>query len=199
MSIAPLDNPDYWNSRYRQGDAPWNRGSHSPALEEALLRLSRPGRALIPGCGCGHDVRLLATRGWEAVGIDFAPEALAQARRHGEPANLAYEEADFLTLPDWLRGAFDLVWEHTCFCAIPPERRHDYVRSAHGALRPGGKLLGVFFLRTGPLDPPPYCFTLEELDFFFGSHFLLEAEWLPGQCYPGREGEEILRLFSRKD
>ena len=199
MPAAPLDNPDYWNTRYRQGDAPWNRETPSPALEESLLLLSTPGRALVPGCGYGHDARLLAERGWEAVGLDFAPHALAEARNRGIPEGVEYEEADFLALPERLSGAFDLVWEHTCFCAIPPERRHDYVRSAHQALKPGGKLLGIFFLRTGPLDPPPPCFTIEELDSYFRSLFLLEAEWLPGSCYPGREGEEILQLFIRKD
>ena len=168
-------------------------------MEEALPRLVRPGRALVPGCGCGHDVRLLAARGWEVMGIDFAPSALAKARSYGGPGKMAYEEADFFALPQKHSGTFDLVWEHTCFCAIPPERREEYVRSAHRALQPGGKLLGVFFLRTGPLDPPPYCFTIEELGSFFTSRFRVEAEWLPGRCYPGREGEEILLLFARKD
>ncbi|WP_018290492.1 methyltransferase domain-containing protein [Verrucomicrobium sp. 3C] len=199
MPAAPLDNPAYWESRYRMGDAPWNRGIPSPALEEALLRLSRTGRVLVPGCGHGHDVRLLAEHGWDAVGIDFAPIALAEARSHGDHPRVEYENADFLALPEKLSGAFDLIWEHTCFCAIPPERREDYVRSAHRALRPGGKFLGIFFLATGPLEPPPYSFTLDELDSFFSPRFLIEAEWLPSCCYPGREGEEILRLLTRKD
>lgn len=199
MPAVSLDNPAYWDKRYRQGDAPWNRGVHSPALEETLSRLSRRGRALVPGCGQGHDARFLAEQGWEVVGIDFAPAALAEARsREGTP-RVGYEEADFLALSEKFSGTFDLIWEHTCFCAIPPERRSDYVQSAHRALKPGGKLLGIFFLQTGPLDPPPHCFTLVELDRFFSSHFQVEAEWLPGRCYPGREGEEIVRLFGRKD
>lgn len=199
MPAAPLDNPNYWEHRYRQGDAPWNRGTHSPALEEGLLRLPKPGRALIPGCGYGHDVRLLAERGWEAVGIDFAPAALAEARRRGGSGSVAYEEVDFFRLPEKFCGAFDLICEHTCFCAIPPERRPDYVRSARRALKPGGKLLAIFFLAASPPDPPPHCFTLEELDAFFSSGFVVEGEWLPSIYYPGREGEEIVRLFVRKD
>lgn len=202
MPPAPLDNldqPAYWDDRYRRGDTPWDRGTHSPALEDALRRLPPPGRVLVPGCGVGHDVRFLAVCGWQAVGIDFSSAAIAEARRRGGPEGAVYEEGDFFALPQRLAGSFDLVWEHTCFCAIPPERREDYVRAAYGALRPGGKLLGVFFLRTGPDDPPPYSFTLEELDSYFGCRFLLEAEWLPSHCYPGREGEEILRLFARKD
>ncbi|MGD9896539.1 MAG: methyltransferase domain-containing protein [Candidatus Methylacidiphilaceae bacterium] len=199
MPEAPLNDPRYWENRYLQGDSPWNRGGPSPALEEALSHFSRPGRVLVPGCGHGHDARLLAEHGWDVVGIDFAPSALAAARSHASGPRIAYMEADFLALPEKLSGAFDLIWEHTCFCAIPPERRQDYVRSAHRALRPGGKLLGVFFLDTGPPDPPPHCFTTDELDLFFSTDFLVEAEWLPSRCYPGREGEEILRIFLRKD
>ncbi|VVM06127.1 methyltransferase domain-containing protein [Methylacidimicrobium tartarophylax] len=199
MSAAPLDDPAYWESRYRLGDAPWNRGMPSPALEESLLRFSRPGRVLVPGCGHGHDVRLLAKHGWEVVGIDFAPAALAEARSQEDHPRVEYQNADFLALPEKFSGAFDLVWEHTCFCAIPPERRPDYVRSVRRALKPGGKLLGIFFLATAPPEPPPHCFTLDELDLFFSSDFVVEAEWLPSCCYPGREGEEILRLLARKE
>lgn len=199
MSAAPLDNAHYWETRYRRGDAPWNRGAPSPALEEALLRLPPPGRALVPGCGHGHDARLLAEHGWQVVGIDFAPTAIAAAQSLGGGPLVEYEEADFLALPEKFAGTFDLVWEHTCFCAIPPERRPHYVRSAYRALKPGGKLLGVFFLETGTPDPPPYCFMPEELDSHFSSHFVVEAEWLPSRCYPGREGEEVLRLLTRND
>lgn len=171
----------------------------SPALEEALWRIPKRGRALVPGCGYGYDARLLADHGWEVVGIDFSPAAVAEAQSRSGGPRVEYETVDFLALPEKFTEAFDLIWEHTCFCAIPPQRRQDYVRSARRALKAGGKFLGVFFLETGPSDPPPYCFAPHELDSFFTSDFLLEAEWLPSRCYPGREGEEIVRLLIRND
>ena len=48
-------------------------------------------------------------------------------------------------------GSFDVLFEHTCLCAIPPERRADYARAAATALRDGGLLLAVFF--TKPENP----------------------------------------------
>ena len=40
----------------------------------------RPGRVLDLGCGTGSDVIYLASLGWDAVGVDFAPRAIATAR-----------------------------------------------------------------------------------------------------------------------
>jgi thiopurine S-methyltransferase len=39
-----------------------------------------PGRALVPGCGRGHDVIELARRGFDTLGVDFAGSALRDAR-----------------------------------------------------------------------------------------------------------------------
>jgi thiopurine S-methyltransferase len=39
---------------------------------------------LVPGCGRGHEARLLADLGFEGIGLDFSAEAIARARQlHG--------------------------------------------------------------------------------------------------------------------
>ena len=93
---------------------------------------------------------------------------------------------------------FDVVFEHTCFCAIPPERRPDYVSAVASALRPKGCLLAIFYLDPG-LDPgengPPFGVTREELDALFGPRFTILGEWVPAATYPGRESREACRLL----
>ena len=42
-----------------------------------------------------------------------------------------------------LRGAFDVVLEHTCMSALPPALRSSYRRGIDLLLRPGGRLIGV--------------------------------------------------------
>ena len=103
-----------------------------------------------------------------------------------------------------LAGSFDVVWEHTCYCAIPPERRADYVQAIAAALKPGGQLLGVFFLT--PWDEgedqtqgPPFGTGLEELRGMLAARFELERGWRPEVAYPGREGREWGGLFVRKE
>ncbi len=187
-----------WEAHYQSGDTPWEKGAASPALLEALARVSLRGRILVPGCGLGHDARALAAAGAEVVGIDIAPSAIAAARANPGVAKERYELADLFALPAAMRSAFDWVWEHTCYCALPPAQRSDYVRAVAGALRPGGELLGVFYLDPGqplPTDGPPFETTLSELDARFSPHFTLIEEWLPTKAYPGREGREWMRRY----
>ena len=164
------------------------------------------GDVLVPGCGCGHDVRAIAGASPDArvVGLDIAPSGLDQARKFALAGQETYQLANFLNLPDGLTNRFDWVFEHTCFCAIDPRRRPDYVEGACRALRSAGCLLAIFFLN--PWDPgeapegggPPFGVTREELDSLFGQHFDLVEELKPRTAYPGREGREIIRLLTKR-
>lgn len=188
-----------WEGRYKAGDMPWEKGAPSPGLLEYLDVNPPPlGRILVPGCGYGHDVRALSHPGSEVVGIDIAPSALHGATERPAVAGEKYVHADLFDLPPEMRGSFDWVWEHTCFCAIDPAKRADYVRGVAGALKPGGALLAIFYLDPGNEgDGPPYGVTLPELDALFGGAFTLEREWMPGKAYPGREGCEWMRLLKK--
>ena len=187
-----------WESRYRTGDMPWEKGAAHPALIAFLKSNPVHGRVLVPGCGLGHDVRALAATADEVVGLDLAPSAVKGAKAHPAVGGERYVQGDFFALPPSLRGAFDVVFEHTCFCAINPEHRADYVSAVASALVPGGLLLAVFYLDPG-LDPgesgPPFGVTRAELDALFGSRFTALREWAPPATYPGRESRETCRLL----
>lgn len=143
-----------WETRYRTGDTPWEKGGPAPPLIEWILsRGPLPGNVLVPGCGLGYDVRAIAKAAPDArvVGLDVAASALERARQFAPSGKETYELADIFELPDALIDSFDWVFEHTCFCAIEPSRRPDYVREIIRALRPEGALLAIFFLN--PWDP----------------------------------------------
>jgi methyl halide transferase len=195
-----------WERRYRIGDTPWEKGAPAPPLLEWIrTRGALDGSVLVPGCGTGHDVRAIAAASPEAVvvGLDIAEAALDEARRSPLAGNEKYRLADICDLPIELTDRFDWVFEHTCFCAIDPARRPDYVRAIKRALTAEGALLAIFFLN--PWDPgeaperggPPFGTTREELDALFGRDFVLVEEVLPQSAYPGREGREIVRLLRR--
>lgn len=194
-----------WEQRYQAGDTPWEKGMPAPPLLELLelrpLEIWKGGPVLVPGCGTGHDVRALAARGLQVTGVDLAESAVRLARGHGPVGNEVYEKGDFLS-PEWAAGrSFGAIWEHTCFCAIDPERRADYARAAAAVLKDGGLLAGVFFLTPydpgEPQDGPPYGATVEEIDCHFSPWFLRIDAWTPGRAYPGREGREWLALYRR--
>ncbi len=187
-----------WENRYHTGDMPWEKGAPHPALIAFLKSNPVHGRVLVPGCGTGHDVRALAATADEVVGLDIAPSAITRAKAQPAVGGERYLLGDLFALPPSLRGKFDVVFEHTCFCAIDPSLRESYVTAVAGALKPGGHLLASFYLDPG-LDPgesgPPFGVTREQLDAFFSPRFTPVREWQPPATYPGREGRETFRLL----
>jgi methyl halide transferase len=190
-----------WDARYVAGDTPWDKGGAHPALLARLKNLRMTGRVLVPGCGAGHDVRAIAAGGAAFVlGLDVAPSALNLARSFPKAENEFYQEGDFLTGNAVPPGSFDVLFEHTCLCAIPPERRADYVRAAATALRDGGLLLAVFF--TNPENPnpdsPPFRCDLAEMTLLFSKDFEMLKTSAAIPTYSEREGRETLCLLRKK-
>jgi len=191
-----------WESRYQSHDTPWEKGAPSPGLVE-YLEVNPPldGKVLVPGCGWGHDVRTISNSTNEVIGLDIAPSAIKGSESFPKAGRESYRLEDLFNLPSGMRGAFDWVWEHTCFCAIDPSMRQAYAQAVAGALKPGGHLLAIFYLDPGnddENDGPPFGVTLKQLDAFFQESFQLVREWLPTRAYPGREGREWMRLLKKK-
>lgn len=191
-----------WEERYRIGDTPWDKGAPAPPLLEWLGATSRSlgSRILVPGCGLGHDARALAHAcpRAEILGLDLAPSAIAAATAIPSAGTVRFEVGDLFVWP----GRFDAIFEHTCFCAIDPVRRVDYVAAVARLLESGGHLLAIFYLN--PHDPgedrtgPPHETSLEELDALFSPAFALLEDAVPTRSYPGREGRERLRLYEKR-
>src|SRR6476661_8739482 len=89
---------------------------NDPAFWETLYREDRAGWDL------GQAAPPFAS--WLAG--PQAPSPGQRVEAQGLQAKL--EQADLFELDMRWRGAFDLVVEHTCFCAIDPARRAEYVR-----------------------------------------------------------------------
>ncbi len=189
-----------WDAAYAEGETPWEKGGAHPALVDFLAEHGPlAGEIFVPGCGSGHDVRALSNAANHVVGLDFSTQAITRATAQPRSGREEYVQADLFALPAELDSAFDWVFEHTCFCAIDPAQRADYVRTITRVLRPGGKLLAIFFLNPDhDEDGPPFPVSRDELEQFFGEKFALEREWIPMRTHPGREGRELMRLLTLK-
>ena len=121
---------------YRTTTPPWVIGEPQPAvvgLERAGLI---GGKVLDVGCGTGEHTILLL--GYDVLGIDFAPEAVEQARRNAEAKGVGarFEVADAMNLPDQPR--YDTIVDSALFHIFDDIDRPKYVVSLHNACRPGG-------------------------------------------------------------
>ena len=191
-----------WDELYRKGETQWDKGAPSPPLREYLQQRNLRGRALLPGCGRGHDVALAVTMGLDATGLDIAPTAVAEARELYPHLANRVVVGNLFDPPREFRNAFDLVLEHTCMSALHPTMRADYRRGVDLTLRPGGLLIGVWFINPD-LDPgeegPPYRFPVEELTKLFAKGYDVVDDYVPETTYPGREGRERVRVLRKLD
>ncbi len=197
-----------WEQHYRDEHTPWDKGEPAPPLVDWLDThpSAMRGRVLVPGCGLGHDVRAIAGSDAraEVVGLDLSPTAVKLAREISPVNGERYREGDLFDLPEGMLAAFDWLFEHTCFCAIAPDRRDDYVKATWVALRPGGELLGIFYLdpyddEHQPGGGPPHGCTLDELKERFeeSGRFRIVSTAVPERAYQGREQRECLVRMKR--
>jgi len=190
-----------WEQCYNEGNTPWDKGMPSPPLVDWLARRKLRGRVLVPGCGSGHDVAHLRAHGAEAIGLDLAPSAVARARTVYPAHADHFVLGDLFAVPNEWGGGFDAVVEHTCLCAMSPELRIRYREAVLTLLKPGGLLVGVWYINP-EMDPgesgPPFGIDVESLDALFGEHFLPIEDYVPRVSYPGREGRERVRVLQLK-
>jgi len=189
-----------WDKHYQRGDVFWDKGAPSPPLKQYLERHPIRGRTLVPGCGRGHEVALAVEHGLDAIGLDIAPTGLAEARALYPQFAERFILGNFFDLPAELRGAFDIVLEHTCLCALPLSMRAAYRRAVDVALRPGGLLIGIWFINPN-LDPgeegPPFGISVEELTALFKDDYEIVDDYIPDVAFPNREKRERLRVLRR--
>jgi SAM-dependent methyltransferase len=189
-----------WDEKYRKGEALWDKGTPAPAMKQYLARHAVRGRALVPGCGRGHEVALAVEHGLDATGLDIAPTAVAKARALYPHLAERFVTGSLFDPPEEMHGAYDVVLEHTCMSGLNPTLRTDYRRGVDLTLRRGGLLIGVWFINPD-LDPgeegPPYPFSVTELTSFFAEGYEVVEDYVPEVAFHGREGRERVRVLRR--
>lgn len=205
MNKSAPENPDpevstsaFWNAIYEEQVSPrWNIGQAASSLAHWLKTAPAKGRVLVPGCGFGHDVKILAEHGFDVVGVDFAPLAIAGAREVlGATPSVELRCADIFDLPATDAASFDYIYEYTCFVAIKPARRPEYVQLALDLLKPGGRLIGCFY-NHGREGGPPYDVNREQVLELYAPHFRIHTLEITSHSIERRQGHELWANFER--
>jgi hypothetical protein len=150
--------PDFWSRRYQRGETPWQLDYVPKQLATFINALPAGAEILIPGSGGdGRTMGAFHEAGCYIKAIDFSPVAVERARK------ALGRVADNLILGDFFSydfgpRRFDVIYERTFLCSLPPQLWKNYVNRVAQLLRPKGKLAG-FFLYGEETDPPPYPLT----------------------------------------
>src|SRR6266516_1183107 len=145
FSVSTENHGERWDQLWSEGDfLPWDKGFPNPALVDLLTEredlvlslfvddngMKRRKRALVPGCGRGYDVLLLASFGYDAYGLEISENAIREAYNFAQEAKdydarnpsigkgqAKFIHGDFFT-DEFLKevngnGTFELLYDYT--------------------------------------------------------------------------------------
>ncbi|KAF2029573.1 S-adenosyl-L-methionine-dependent methyltransferase [Setomelanomma holmii] len=140
-------------------------------------------KALVPGCGKGYDVALFASWGYDAYGLEVSEHAALAARKYLGGEDAGAETEDNKTKDDkigrgvmevvvgdyfddgWSSetgvssvGEFDVIYDNTFLCALPPDLRPRWAERTASLLAPNGILICLEFPTHKPVASagPPW-------------------------------------------
>lgn len=210
---------DGWNDAWQEGTTPWDAGEIQPPLKEffqsaagqELLGTTSESeggalKALVPGCGRGYDAAYLASLGYDTIGADLSQKAIEAARtwlanQSNPPPNVKYEVIDFFN-SEVTDGGYDLVYDYTFFCALPPTLRPDWAKRMSALVKPRGHLIALAF----PIDSsrprddgPPFPVDVEAYEAVLGAagEWKKVADIVPETSINTHVGRERVLVFQR--
>jgi thiopurine S-methyltransferase len=150
-----------WEKRWSEGQTRFHETTPNELLVAQIARFERESgklRILVPLAGKTFDVRWLAERGHEVVGVEFVASAVEAfftewgvipervetsthpTLRHGSVTMVI---ADFLDVTPEALGVFDVVYDRAAIVAVEPTLREAYVATSRAFLAPEGDTLLV--------------------------------------------------------
>ena len=180
----------------------WDLERTTPVFEHWIQSKSDPLSICILGAGNGWDALHFSKLGHIVTAVDFAEGAVTNMNDSARKLNLAINimHLDIFDLSQQFHQEFDVVLEYTCFCAIDPARRKDYIKMVSHILKPEGELVGLLFpIDKDPKDDgPPFGVDLNTTILLFSRYMRLIKKEFPQLSIDLRKGREIFVIF-RKD
>ena len=182
----------FWKSKWKKGEI----GFHNDDVNVVLVRhwedlnLPTRSRVFVPLCGKSQDMRWLARRGHQVVGVELSELACTEffgdydvpfaKEQSGSFTRFESEEGrllcgDFFQLTAHDLGAAIGFWDRAALVALPPEMRADYAQKMSRLLPVGSVgLLTSFFYPQAEKKGPPFSVSEEEVRELYGGSFEIE-------------------------
>ena len=176
-----------------QGQAPWDTGRPQPAIIKLAEAGQIRGSVLDVGCGTGENLLYLATRGHEALGLDFVPVAIerakAKAAQRGINAHFIVKNA--LELKN-LGRKFDTVIDCGLFHTFTDDERPMFVQGLGEVLGHGGVLYILCFSDEEPGTEGPRRISQQEIrDAFHDGWIIQRIESTRFDSIPPEDGPKF--------
>ncbi|MBC8312308.1 MAG: methyltransferase domain-containing protein [Candidatus Marinimicrobia bacterium] len=193
--------PEYWENSYKSGEMGWDVGCPTPIFTNWINAQTNPLSICILGAGNGWDALHFAEKGHRVTAVDFAESAVLNMKASAEKRGLKLDiiHADIFDLDKLFTNTFDIILEYTCFCAIDPAQRDDYIRIVNHLLNPSGKFVGLLFPIDKELndDGPPYGVDINTTLESFAKYFTLVKKEMPTLSIERRKGREIFVILKK--
>lgn len=152
---------EFWTKRWQEGQIGFHEGRANDLLVKYIDRIESrrmPARILVPLCGKSCDLKWLADRGHEVVGVELAFQAVEaffdEQKLTPERVEIGGHRAlrskhvtlvcgDFFDVANETLGQFDAVYDRAALVALQPEARGRYVETCRRRLVEGGLTLLV--------------------------------------------------------
>lgn len=166
---------DFWAERWSLGQTGFHEGAPNELLVKHIGRIEdvKPrGRILVPLSGKAVDLRWLAERGHDVVGVEFVEDAVhayfdeqklspVASVIGGAPAlsagGVTLVRGDFFELASSAQplGSFDVIYDRAALVAIAPPLRPRYVEACRAVLARGGLTFLITFAYDQTRAPGP--------------------------------------------
>ncbi|CAH8392103.1 unnamed protein product [Eruca vesicaria subsp. sativa] len=152
--------PGGWENMWVEGRTLWDLGEATPIVVHLCETGSLPsGRALVPGCGTGYDVVVMANPERHVVGLDLSKTSVERSTKMfsslPNSKHFTFLKEDFFTWEPTEK--FDLIFDYNFFCAFEPKVRPLWAKRMQELLNPGGELITLMFpISDRTPGPPPY-------------------------------------------
>ncbi len=179
----------HWLDRWRDNRIAFHESTVNRYLETYLPAFDLPPGAVVfvPLCGKAHDLRFIADRGFEVIGIELSRLAIEAFFAENE---LDYEridtdrfaiyrapgitllEGDFFDLRNDDLGACALVYDRASLIALDVEQRAAYCEHMLSIIPAVSNILLITFeYDTAEMQGPPYGVPEEEMRRHYGDAF----------------------------
>lgn len=196
-------NEEFWENAYKTKNIGWDLGGPTPIFNNWIKSIHGCYKICVLGAGNGWDAINFAKYGHTVTAVDFSKSAVRNMKDLSKINNVDLDiiKSNIFELDKKFTNYFDFIIEYTCYCAILPKQRYDYIELSNSLLKSNGKIIAILF----PLDKskdesgPPYGVDLKKTIKMFSKYFKVELNKFSALSIKPRINREKFIILKRNE